>query len=335
MEENRVRIADIARDLGLSTATVSNVIHGKTKKISDQTVRRVQKELEKREYIPSMAGILLAQNSSRIIGVIVNDHEKYEGHVLEDGFVAASLNALAREVDEAGYFLMVKVTGEWNEIARFASMWNMEGLVIIGFCEQDYQKLREHMRIPFIIYDGFLKEGHSLVNLVVDHYDGGCQMGNHLRRLGHRRVLCISDNDTYMDHQRFAGLQSVLPEAKLLVVPMAKEKRQSFYRQQVSYISTFTAVFAVSDYYAVDLLYFLASEGISVPEQISVAGFDDSMLSRQTCPRLTTIGQDHEERARLAIMLLQKLRLKEKTELSYVLPVKLIERDSTAQVRMA
>ena len=45
MEENRVRIADIARDLGLSTATVSNVIHGKTAKISDRTVRRVQEEL--------------------------------------------------------------------------------------------------------------------------------------------------------------------------------------------------------------------------------------------------------------------------------------------------
>ena len=69
MEENRVRIADIARDLGLSTATVSNVIHGKTAKISDRTVRRVQEELEKREYMPSMAGILLAQNSSHIIGV--------------------------------------------------------------------------------------------------------------------------------------------------------------------------------------------------------------------------------------------------------------------------
>lgn len=136
MEEKRVRIADIAHDLGLSTATVSNVIHGKTRKISDQTVRRVQEKLEKREYIPSMAGILLAQNSSRIIGVIVNDHEKYEKHVLEDGFIAASLNALSREIDKAGYFMMVKTTADWNEIARFASMWNMEGLVIIGFCEQ-------------------------------------------------------------------------------------------------------------------------------------------------------------------------------------------------------
>lgn len=333
MEENRVRIADIARDLGLSSATVSNVIHGKTKKISDQTVRRVQEELERREYIPSMAGILLAQNSSRIIGVIVNGHEKYEGHVLEDGFVAASLNALTGEVDRAGYFLMVKVTGEWSEIPRFASMWNMEGLVIIGFCEQDYQNLREHMRIPFVIYDGFLKEGRGLANLVVDHYDGGRQMGDYLKALGHRRALCISDNDTYMDHQRFAGFQSVLPEARLLVVPMKREERQRFYRSRVSYIRSFTAVFAVSDYYAAELLPFLAAEGIAVPEQMSVAGFDDSMLSRQTHPSLTTIGQDHAERARLAVRLLEKLRRKEETKLSCVLPVKLMERESTAAVR--
>ena len=76
MEKERVRIIDIAEELGLSTATVSNVIHGKTGKISDETVRRVQKLLKERQYIPSMAGILLAQNNSRIIGVVINDHEK-------------------------------------------------------------------------------------------------------------------------------------------------------------------------------------------------------------------------------------------------------------------
>ena len=84
MEQGRVRIADIAEELGLSTTTVSNVIHGKTKKISDETVKRVQALLKEKKYIPNMAGILLAQNSSRIVGVIINNHEKYEGHVLED-----------------------------------------------------------------------------------------------------------------------------------------------------------------------------------------------------------------------------------------------------------
>lgn len=89
--QERVRICDIAEELGLSTAIVSNVIHGKTNKVSDETVQRVTALLEKRRYIPSMAGILLARNSSGIIGVFVNDHPKYEGHTLRDGFLASVL----------------------------------------------------------------------------------------------------------------------------------------------------------------------------------------------------------------------------------------------------
>lgn len=89
--QERVRICDIAKELGLSTAIVSNVIHGKTNKVSDETVQRVTALLEKRRYIPSMAGILLARNSSGIIGVFVNDHPKYEGHTLRDGFLASVL----------------------------------------------------------------------------------------------------------------------------------------------------------------------------------------------------------------------------------------------------
>ena len=107
-------------------------------KISDETIKRVQQELERSGYIPNMAGILLARNNSRIIGVVVNDHEKYEGRVLEDGFVMSSLNALSREVNEKGYFLMIKTTADISEIPVFASMWNMDGLILMGFCEADY-----------------------------------------------------------------------------------------------------------------------------------------------------------------------------------------------------
>ena len=117
MTQNRVRIVDVADALGLSTATISNVIHGKTEKISDETVKRVQQELERSGYIPNMAGILLARNNSRIIGVVVNDHEKYEGRVLEDGFVMSSLNALSHKVNEKGYFLMIKTTSDIKEPA--------------------------------------------------------------------------------------------------------------------------------------------------------------------------------------------------------------------------
>lgn len=108
--EGKVRIVDIAAELGVSTATVSNVLHGKTKKISRETAKRVQEKLEERGYIPNMAATLLGQNDSRIIGVVLNDHEKYGGHLLEDPFIAASLNHLSDEIDEGGCFMMVKKT---------------------------------------------------------------------------------------------------------------------------------------------------------------------------------------------------------------------------------
>ena len=103
-DENKVRIVDVADALGLSTATVSNVIHGKTKKISNHTVRRVQEKLNEMGYIPNMAATLLAQNDSHIIGVVVNDHAKYEGHVLEDPFVCSAINSLSDEIEKRDIF---------------------------------------------------------------------------------------------------------------------------------------------------------------------------------------------------------------------------------------
>lgn len=334
MKEPRVRIVDIAEELGLSTATVSNVIHGKTKKISDETVKRVQELLEKKQYIPSMAGILLAQNDSRIIGVVINDHQKYESHVLEDHFIAASLNHLSREIEKAGFFMMVKVTKEWNEISRFASMWNMEGLVIMGFCEQDYQKLRDNMRIPFVVYDGYLENAERICNLTIDNFHGGFQTGVYFREMGHRKVLCISDNDICVDLERLQGFRAGMGEcgADFCMIPDQKEERCAFYQENFEKIMSYTAVFAVSDYYALDLMYFLQEKGIRVPEDISISGFDGNPVCGHIYPALTTVKQDGEKRARLAIEKLQMLKNGSEEGCTIRLPVTLMKRQSVKKM---
>ena len=333
MENERVRIADIAEELGLSTATVSNVIHGKTKKISDETAKRVLELVEKRGYFPSMAGILLAQNDSRIIGVVVNDHDKYEGHVLEDGFIASSINALSKEIDAAGYFMMLKVTKRWDEIVRFASMWNMDGLVIIGFCEQDYKKLRESMHIPFVVYDGYFQETHGIgrfVNLTIDDYDGGYQVGAYLKSMGHDKVLCIADNDICMDLERIKGCESAMGQegVHFMQIPQQERERMHFYQEKLAEILKYSAVFAVSDFYAVELIRYLQGKGIRVPEDISVVGFDDSPLCNFCSPALTTVRQDAEMRAKTAVGALQDLRRGTQECAEVKLPVFLVERES-------
>ena len=121
-DEKKIRIIDIADELGVSTATVSNVIQGKTKKISDATVRRVQEKLVERGYIPNIAATLLSQNNSRIVGVVVNNHPKYEGHVLEDPYISSAVNALSDALESHGYFFMLKKTSDIMDIVPFASM---------------------------------------------------------------------------------------------------------------------------------------------------------------------------------------------------------------------
>ena len=333
MDEQRVRISDIAEELGLSTATVSNVIHGKTKKISDETVKRVMGLIEEKQYIPGMAGILLAQNASKIVGVFVNDHEKYEGHTLEDFFISSSLNYLSTEIENSGQFMMVKKAKCAEEIIKFASMWNMDGVVVIGFCDQDYMHLRNHMRIPFVVYDGFCKNPERIVNITIDNFDGGYQVGRYFAQLGHKKALCISDNDICVDRERFMGFKAGFSTGSVdfLLIPMQKDERWRFYRQNLNAIKKASAIFAVSDYYAIDVICFLNEQGISVPEDISVAGFDDIPMCHMVRPTLTTVKQDGALRGKLAIEKLGELKEKKLIDPEIRLPVSLVVRKSTKE----
>lgn len=212
---------------------------------------------------------------------------------------------------------MVKVTGSWDEIRRFVSMWNMEGLVVIGFCAQDYQKLRESMHIPFVVYDGYFTETEKICNLVIDNYDGGRQAGEYLRGLGHRNVLCIADNYSCMDKERIEGFWdgfaaedgcSVERQIEFMQIPFKREERSRFYTDQEDRIRKHSAVFAVSDYYAAELMHFLQRKGMRVPEDISIIGFDDTPLCRWIQPPLTTVKQDVELRAGYAVEVLKQLK---------------------------
>lgn len=334
--ENKVRIVDIAEELGVSTATVSNVIHGKTKKISSETVRRVQEKLEERGYIPNMAATLLAQNSSRIIGVVINDHEKYEGRALIDPFIASSINYLTDEIEKNDYFIMLKKTTDLMEAVKFASMWNMVGMVILGFCDHEYQKLRHSIHIPFVVYDGYFENKGRICNIQIDDLDGGCQVGRYLRGLGHKKVLCISDNQECMDRQRYNGLCKGLGfQADFMKIPMQKEARKCFYQENLARLRSFTAIFAVSDYYAVDLMGFLHGFGVKIPEDISVIGFDNSPICQQVVPSLTSVGQDYRLRAQMAVRLLKQMKEQPEYTEDFLIPVELVERGSATALKFS
>ena len=94
----------------------------------------------------------------------------------------------------------------------------------------------------------------------------------------------------------------------------------------------YSAVFAVSDYYAIELIYFLQEQGIRVPEDISVIGFDDVPMCTKIHPMLTTVRQCASKRAECAVETLQRLKAGECKEKQKKLPVYLMERRSVKRI---
>ncbi len=113
-----------------------------------------------------------------------------------------------------------------------------------------------------------------------------------------------------------------------MIVPMRREERLAFYDARLEEIRQYTAVFAVSDLYAAELMGALRSHGIRVPEDISMVGFDDMPLCRLLAPTLTSVRQDVGHRARVAIRNLRALCEGRGAPERIVLPVTLVERES-------
>ena len=93
-----------------------------------------------------------------------------------------------------------------------------------------------------------------------------------------------------------------------------------------------TAIFAVSDYYALEFMRFLQGRGLQIPQEMQIIGFDDNMASRESSPALTTIHQDVSLRAKTAIECIEAMRDGRNCDAEIILPVKLIKRGSTRKL---
>ncbi len=294
----KIRLRDIADALGLSVATVSNVLNGKDSKVSPATRIRVLEAVEGSGYLPERAEVLLGRNPSRMVGLVVNDHPEYSGHPLEDPYNARFISFLQRAAVRHGLELLVKTARTWEEAAQFASMWNMTGLVVSGFCDADYVSLRQEMKIPLAACDAFSREA-GFSSVTVQDRMGGRLAGEHLKSLGHSRVTCITTNMICDDFERIQGIRDAGLQTDLFMISGDRTvMREQFRQHDFSHV---TAVFCVSDRQAMELLCILHERGIRVPEDLSVIGFDGIEAGIWAVPPLTTIAQDLEAKAETAI----------------------------------
>ena len=334
-----IRIKDIAKICGVSTATVSYVIHGKVNKVSPSVREKIEKAIKENGYVPNQSAISLARTKSDMVGIVVTDMigGKY---VMEDPYFSRLFTFLEREIRLMGKYMLLILGHTADEVLAQGARWNLDGLILCNLHPDLMFDITAGYDKPVVTIDSLFEyDCDSIVQIRTNDYEGGYLMGAHFAKMGHKKVAMIADNDVAGDHFRWKGFQKGLADNgvhisdKEHIIITSTNGVPSEFERIYPLMKDMTALFCASDYYALVCSQHLRNHGIRIPEDISVAGFDDILYSTLFQPELTTIHQDVEEKAKTAVHSLLKMIDKEKVEHQVLTNVKLVERDSVICLR--
>lgn len=337
-----ITIKNIADMLGISTTTVSNVIHGKTGEVSQQTVERVEKLLAECDYVPNNSARSLTQNRSNIIGLALRGRKDKYDNIIADPFFSELIGGIEAEIRSQGYFMMIYSSDDIAELIRNVLTWNVDGLILIGMLHDDFIRVKSRYKKPMVLIDSYApRDIMNYMNVGLEDEQGSYEMTCYLLNQGHRKIAFLADNMEGVDYIRYTGHQKALldyglkaKEEDLLIIRPGMLEQESSMEELYHRAKDYTAFMCCSDYYAVILMNYFSDRGIKIPDDLSFTGFDDILLSRVIRPALTTIHQDITKKGRLAVeYLLKMVHGIEFAERDVKVPVELVIRDSVKQIK--
>lgn len=333
-----ITIKEIADKLGVSPTTVSNVINGRIGKMSEETRRKVEAALIEHHYVNDSRRED-GNGDLRLISVDFCLGEKRD--ILTDPFCAGLLEALIQETRQYGRYVVSDSPRNDEDIIRKLSSRNVEGGILLGYEPGKCEALKKRIAKPIVFIDSGDGEYD---NIGLQDQEGAYEMTSYLIRQGHRRIAFFYDHGgfTASNQGRFQGFRDALIRYGLefhkddcYYLPLDKHLRheilRKFAREKAG--TEYTAAFFVCDLYANEAISLCFSQGVSVPGQISISGFDDNMYARLSRPLLTTVRQHPEEKAHEAVkMLMQRIYGEPVQVHSLHLPTELIVRESVRNV---
>jgi LacI family transcriptional regulator len=261
-----------------------------------------------------------------------------------DPFFAEAIGILEYEVRIRGYFIMMYVSANADECIRMAKSWNVEGMIIHGSNADGCAQFMKNSSIPLVFLDSYFhNDGLPYVNVGLDDWQGGYEITEYLIRQGHKKIAFLADvqNPAGDYLARREGYQRALQDYGLQFTPgdyigvsTNYQKRHEDIRSFIKAgLRQYTALFFVSDFLAADAIGIFHDEGIRVPHDISVCGFDNNIYALQTRPRLTTVRQDVSLKMHHAVEhVLNMIRKEPLAERRISLPVSLVVRDSVRKL---
>lgn len=344
--QRNVTLTDIAAEAGVSVATVSKSLSGDPK-IREATRKKVRRIANRRGYIPDQHARTLRTKKSRRLGILLP--------TLNNPFYVEKVASAQETAWQAGYELAF-VCSEWDverEISccnRFLGM-GVEGVIVSNRVtkeENEHFNMIIERGMPVVDLTGENPAVPHASSIAVDRVKGMELIMQHLVELGHRSFGLVGfkprPSSSYVHQLRWQGICNVLRRHEisndcLELLPTADDSLESGYSALDCHLREGldlpTALVTINDEIAHGALVALYDHGWKVPEDISVAGFDNTVTARFTRPALTTVSQTHLDLGRRAVeMLLEDIETPGKPPRHIKLEPKLVVRDSTAQVRL-
>lgn len=310
-------IKDIASDLGITAATVSNALSGKGR-VSKDLAERIRTRADELGYRPNLAGRALRSGKTGILGLVMPD--------LTNPLFPRIAQTISNEADakQLGILIADSRGSAAEQSAALRRMLNLgvDGLLVVP------QKgtSPDPMPVPVVVIN---TESDPQNAVSADHVGGGAMIARHITEIGHRRLLLLGgDPVSEVQRDRIKGMTSALP-ADVTARILWGEAGVAQVPDQVK--NGVTAILTTSDLIALQVHSSLLRAQISVPEQVSLTGFDNMSISSIMHPTLTTVAQNVEDIASRAIEIITAIIAKtEVPNLGEVVPMRLVIRKSTA-----
>lgn len=338
-------IYDIAKEAGVSASTVSRIVNNKSG-ISLKTKEKVQILLEKYNYTPNEAARGLVKQSSKIIGILIEDiritHHTEAVYVIE------------QEMTKQGYTCITLNTGtsedKKTEYIKILEQRRVEGVILIGsmFGTQHIKEsIKKHLsNIPIVIVNGHINL-KNIYNILIDEKQGIEDCTNFFLKSGKKKISFISDCKTPSNKNKTEGYISAMKkfgcEKKDILVYKAYDENENI---DVTPENTISKGYEITKkvlnehndiqgiIYSVDLLavggiQYLKDTNISIPEKISIIGVDNSLYGKICSPKLTTLNNKLVEVSKKSAKVLIDALAKKKISSDIIFSAEIIERETT------
>lgn len=327
----RVSIKDVAKEAGVSVTTVSHILNQNETRFSKETVQKVLLAKDRLGYIPNKNAQQLRGQTRKLIGVVLPN--------LTNPFFSAMMQRMDDcKADDVDLCFIATSSTDFKDNIQHLVERGIDGLVI-GRYVNDPHQLNDYLskhHVPYVLLDQ--SEDHGYTDIIrTNEIEGGQTAARHLIDLGHQQLAIIQPHELMANMKdRVKGFEHTcqshqLPAPVRICTELSKAGGRDIATKLVEH--HVTGVFAINDELAIGCIRGLTECGKSVPDDLSVVGYDDIDMAGYMTPALTTIAQSVDDIVHISLQLItDKINGKSHENKRVELPTQLIQRETTRQL---